>query len=107
MVVEKALSTFTMERGVIRVNTHLVSSINVDHMLSRVLMGKMIGQPLDARLIKWKLGLLWKNEVKNTFYLDHCGRKWFALEFTDEDDLNFILNNRSWYVRGHIFHLER
>lgn len=32
-------------------------------MLSRVLTGKMLGQPLDARLIKWKLGLLWKNEV--------------------------------------------
>lgn len=107
VVVEKVLSTFTMERGVTRVNTHLVSSINVDHMLSKVLMGKMFGQPLDARLNKWKLGLSWKNEVKNTFYLDHCGRKWFPLEFTDEDDLKFVLNNRSWYVRVQIFHLEQ
>ena len=107
MVVEKAMSTFTMDRGVTRVNTHLCLSINVEHMLSRVFMGKLFGQPLDARLIKWKLRLLWKNEVKSTFYLDHLGRKWFALEFTDEDDLKFVIKNRSWYVRGQIFHPER
>ncbi|KAM1349446.1 hypothetical protein TB1_003563 [Malus domestica] len=107
VVVEKAMSTFTMECGVTRMNTHLCSSINVGHMLSRVLIGKMFGQPLDARLIKWKLGFLWKKEVKNTFYLDHFGRKWFALEFTDEDDLKFVLKNRPWYMRGQNFHLER
>lgn len=100
VVVEKAMITFTVERGVTRLNTHLFFSINVEHMLSRVLMGKMFGQPLNARLIKWKLRLLWKNEVNNTFYLDHFGRKWFALEFTDEDDLKFVLKNRPWYVRG-------
>ncbi|KAB2631053.1 hypothetical protein D8674_008572 [Pyrus ussuriensis x Pyrus communis] len=54
-------------------------------MLSRVLMGKMFGQLFDACLIKW-----------NTFYLDHFGRKWFALEFTDEDDLKYVLNNRPY-----------
>ncbi|TQD71978.1 hypothetical protein C1H46_042485 [Malus baccata] len=43
VVVERARSTFTMDRGVIRVNTNLCSSINVEHMQSRVLMGKMYG----------------------------------------------------------------
>ncbi|KAB2626051.1 hypothetical protein D8674_017711 [Pyrus ussuriensis x Pyrus communis] len=70
-------------------------------------MGKMFGQNLDTRLIKWKLGLLWKNEVNNTFYLDHFGRKWFALEFMDKDDLKFVMKNQPWYVHGQIFHLER
>lgn len=65
-------------------------------------MGNMFGQPLEARLIKWKLGLLWKNDVKHTFYLDHYGRKWLALEFT-----GVCSNNRPWYVRGQIFYLER
>ncbi|KAB2634405.1 hypothetical protein D8674_038268 [Pyrus ussuriensis x Pyrus communis] len=56
----------------------------------------MFGQYLDAHLIKWKLSLLWKNEVKNTFNLDHFGRRWFVLEFTDEDDLHYVLENRLW-----------
>lgn len=85
---KRARSTFTMERGVTRVNINLCSTINVKHMRSRVFMGKMFGQPLKARLIKWKLGLLWRNEVKNIFYLDHFGRRWFAMEFTDEEDFN-------------------
>ncbi|KAB2602379.1 hypothetical protein D8674_003384 [Pyrus ussuriensis x Pyrus communis] len=70
-------------------------------------MGNMFGQPLDAHLIKWKLGLLWNNNVKNTFYLDRFGMKWFALEFIDEDDLKFVLKNQPWYVHGQNFHLER
>lgn len=52
VMVEKVMSTFTMERGVTRVNTHLWSSINVEHMFSRVFRGKMFGQPFVARLIK-------------------------------------------------------
>lgn len=43
VVVEKALGTFTMERGAIRVNTTLCSFLNVEHMQSRVLMGKLFG----------------------------------------------------------------
>ncbi|KAB2631073.1 hypothetical protein D8674_008592 [Pyrus ussuriensis x Pyrus communis] len=49
-------------------------------------MGKIFGQLFDACLIKW-----------NTFYLDHFGRKWFALEFIDEDNLKYVLNNRPCY----------
>lgn len=45
--------------------------------------------------------------MKNTFYLDHFDRKWFALELTDSDDLEFVMKNRPWYVCGQIFHLER
>ncbi|KAB2605770.1 hypothetical protein D8674_005487 [Pyrus ussuriensis x Pyrus communis] len=43
VVVEKARSTFTIEKVVTRVNTNLCSSINVEHMQSRMLIGKMFG----------------------------------------------------------------
>ncbi|KAM1284653.1 hypothetical protein ACFX15_027057 [Malus domestica] len=92
VVVDKAFGT--LEQGVTRVSTNLCSTLNVEHMQARVLMGNMFGQPLEARLIKWKLGLLWKNDVKHTFYLDHYGRKWLALEFT-----GVCSNNRPWPPR--------
>lgn len=61
------------------------------------------------------LGFLWGRCLVNLLMLvwlignglHHFGRKWFALEFTDEDDLKFVLKNQPWYVRGQIFHLER
>lgn len=31
--------------------------------------------------------MLYKNDVKNTIYLDYFDRKWFDLELTDADDL--------------------
>lgn len=50
---------------------------------SRVLIGKLVGQQLDAMTIKWKLGLTWRDKVKNPFYLDHFGHRWYAIEFTN------------------------
>lgn len=52
-------------------------------------MGKLVGKQLDARTIKWKLGLTWGDRVKNPFYLDHFGHRWFAIEF---------MMRRSWSV---------
>lgn len=91
MVVEKAFGTFTMKHEVTRVSTTLCSTLNVEHMKSRVLIGRMFGQHLEARLIKWKLGLLWN---KNKFYLDHYGKRWFALEFSNADDLDFVFSSK-------------
>ncbi|KAM2122748.1 hypothetical protein ACFX1Q_020386 [Malus domestica] len=104
VVVEGARGTFTLESGVTKVFTNLYSNLNVKYMDS---MGKLVGKQLDARTIKWKLGLTWGDKVKNPFYLDHFGHRWYAIEFTDEDELEFALNNRPWYVRGKIFHMER
>lgn len=70
-------------------------------------MGKMFGQHLESRLIKWKLGFLWNNSVKNKFYLDHYEKGWFALEFSDADDFDFVFSNRPWHVQGQVFHFER
>ncbi|KAM1281370.1 hypothetical protein ACFX15_021544 [Malus domestica] len=95
-----------MENGVTRVST-LYSNLNVKYMESKVLMGKLMGKQLDARTIKWKLGLTWGSKVKNPFYLDHFGHRWYAIEFTNEKEIEFALDNRPWYVRGQIFHMER
>lgn len=59
---------FTLESSVTRVSTNLYSNLNVEYMKSRVLMGKMVGKELDAKTIKWKLGLTWDEKVKNLFY---------------------------------------
>ncbi|KAM1672802.1 hypothetical protein ACFX11_041261 [Malus domestica] len=60
------------------------------------------GQPpvIEARTIKWKLCLTWGTGVKNPFYLDHFGHHWYAVEFSDQEELEYVLDNRPWYVRG-------
>lgn len=62
-----------MESGVTRVFTSLFSNLNREYMESRVLMGKLMGKQLDARTIKWKLGLTWGIESKTIFILTTLG----------------------------------
>ncbi|KAB2626097.1 hypothetical protein D8674_017757 [Pyrus ussuriensis x Pyrus communis] len=93
VVVEGACGTFTLENGVTRVSTNLYSNLNVEYMESKVLMGKLVGKQLDARTIKWKL-------VKNSFYFDHFGHRWYAIEFTGKKELEFTLDNRPCFIRA-------
>ncbi|KAM1180462.1 hypothetical protein ACFX13_019877 [Malus domestica] len=44
VVVESSMGTFTLESGVTRVSTSLYSSLNVKHMESKVLIGKLVGK---------------------------------------------------------------
>ncbi|KAM2264193.1 hypothetical protein ACFXTI_040375 [Malus domestica] len=44
----------------------------------------------------WKLGLTWGSRVKNLFYLDHFGHQWYAVEFTEQDEIKYMLDNRPW-----------
>lgn len=64
----------------------MFSAINVDQMRSRVLTGNMFEWPVDARVIKRKLGLIWKHGVKNTVSFDHFEHRCFAVDFADEDE---------------------
>lgn len=50
-------------------------------------MGTMLGNNLEATLIKWKLGSIQSTEVKNQFYQDHFDHRLIAVEFTDDDEL--------------------
>ncbi|KAB2631867.1 hypothetical protein D8674_038656 [Pyrus ussuriensis x Pyrus communis] len=98
VVVEGARGTFTLESGVPQVSTSLFSNLNVEYMEGRVLMGKLMGKQLDARTIKWKLGLTWWDRVKQPFYLDNFGHRWYVveLEFRDEEELKFALDHKPW-----------
>lgn len=107
VVVEGVRGTFTLENGVTRVSTSLFSNLNVKHMENKVLMGKLVGKQIEARTIKWKFGLTWGLGVKNLFYLDHFGHHWYDVEFIEQEEIEYVLDNRPWFVRGQIFHLEK
>lgn len=79
IVVETDNYMFTLERDVTRVDTNQVSTINLEHMKTNVLMRKMFGKPFKEEGIHRELTLIWKNGVKNTFSVNHLGHKWFAL----------------------------
>ncbi|KAB2602876.1 hypothetical protein D8674_003881 [Pyrus ussuriensis x Pyrus communis] len=82
-------------------------SWNVTLIKSRELMGKMFRKSEGAEFIYKELALCWKECVKKTLFANHFGNKWFALQFTDEDEVDYVLDNRHWYVKWQIFHLER
>lgn len=84
-----------MEICLAMVTTNLYSSLNVEHMQSRVLKGSLWGKQLDTRAIKCKLGFTWGSDIKNPFYLDHFEHCWYAIEFIDEEKLEL-----SWTI-GH------
>lgn len=91
VVVEGARGTFTLESGVTRVSTSLFSNLNVE--------GMLVGKQIEAKTIKWKLGLPWGSGVKNPSYLDHFGHHRYAREFTEQEEMEYVLDNRPWYVR--------
>lgn len=73
VVVEGSKGTFTLESEVTRVSTSLCLSLNVEHMESKVLMGKLVGKQIEARTIKWKLGLTWVRGSRIPFVLTTLG----------------------------------
>lgn len=83
MVVKGSRDTFTLESGVTEVSTSLYSNLNVKHMETKVLIGKLMGKQIEARTIKWKLGLTWGLGVKNPFYFNHFGHHWYTVKFTN------------------------
>ncbi|KAB2635774.1 hypothetical protein D8674_026308 [Pyrus ussuriensis x Pyrus communis] len=98
VVVEDARGTFTLDSGVTRVSTSLFLNLNVEHMENRVLIGKLVGKHIEARTIKWKLGLTWGLGVKNPFYLNHFGHHWYVVEFMEQEEMEYVLDNRPWFL---------
>ncbi|KAH0988018.1 hypothetical protein GBA52_015195 [Prunus armeniaca] len=35
------------------------------------------------------------------------GRDWFKVKLSSEEDIDYVLENRPWFVQGHIFALKR
>ncbi|TQD96362.1 hypothetical protein C1H46_017996 [Malus baccata] len=83
----------------------MLSTVNVEHIKQRVLMGRLFGKLKSTEVIHTKLTLSFGEAVKNPFFVDHFG--WFSLEFIDEDELENMVEGRPWFVRGQIFHLQR
>lgn len=76
-----------MENGVTRVHTNQVSSITVEHMKARVVMGRMFRISLQEEVIKMKLGVSWKMVLKIPYMWTILSTSGFVLEFIDEDEV--------------------
>ncbi|XP_061999123.1 uncharacterized protein LOC133716426 [Rosa rugosa] len=53
-----------------------------------------------------KAALLWR-DVQGSLSLNKLANNWFRLEFSLEDDLLYVLDERPWYIKGRIFHVQR
>ncbi|RXI09397.1 hypothetical protein DVH24_034014 [Malus domestica] len=92
---------FKFERGVIVVDTDVVSTANVEHIK------RLCTKPKSAEVIQTELTLSFGEVVKNPFFIDHFGWSWFALKFIDEDERENVVEGHLWFVMGQIFHLQR
>ncbi|KAK9912598.1 hypothetical protein M0R45_036455 [Rubus argutus] len=70
------------------------------------LVGKIFGDPISPQNIQTRFIGSWI-DFQGPFSIDHVGYGWFKVAFTVEEDLQFVLDNRPWFVQGQIFHLQR
>ncbi|KAK9920614.1 hypothetical protein M0R45_029164 [Rubus argutus] len=78
----------------------------LNHYQHFCLVGKIFGKPVPAAVVKAKCLAIWSG-LQGTVTIDRLGNQWFRIEFTNEDDLGYVLDNRPWFVKGRIFHLRR
>lgn len=69
-------------------------------------MGKVFRKYVPVELFEIGLEMI-RRECKEIFSIDHMGREWFKVEFTDEVEIEYVLENRPWFVQGLIFALKR
>ncbi|KAB2625999.1 hypothetical protein D8674_017659 [Pyrus ussuriensis x Pyrus communis] len=65
IVVQSDNYKFIMERGVTRVDINIISTINVEHMKTRLLMGKMFEKPKKGKVIHRELALSWTEDMED------------------------------------------
>lgn len=70
------------------------------------LVGKIFGDPISPQNIQTRFIGSW-TDFQGPFSIDHVGYGWFKVAFTVEEDMQFVLDNRPWFVQGQIFHLQR
>lgn len=44
---------------------------------------------------------------RTLFYIDHFGHHCYVMVFIDQEELEFLLDNRPWYVKGSNLSVER
>ncbi|KAL6205092.1 hypothetical protein ACLB2K_022356 [Fragaria x ananassa] len=47
------------------------------------------------------------NDVQGTLTLNKLANNWFHLEFSLEKDISYVLDERPWFIKGRIFHVQR
>ncbi|CAL9026217.1 unnamed protein product [Prunus brigantina] len=48
----------------------------------------------------------WTN-LQEEVSIDHISRDWYKIEFYSEEDVDFVLKHRPWFVQGQIFALQK
>ncbi|XP_034229350.1 uncharacterized protein LOC117638326 [Prunus dulcis] len=105
-VVRKGRFTFRMDRNETKVSTTALDYSVQSHYETFCLVGKIFGVPVNSRVIRHILKSEWKN-MQGEVTVDHIGRDWYKVEFTAEEDVVYVLENRPWFVLGQIFALQR
>ncbi|KAL6294060.1 hypothetical protein ACE6H2_002202 [Prunus campanulata] len=105
-IIHKGHFTFTMENNETRVSTPAFASNVQSHLEALCLIGKVFGIPVPGRAIRNRLKSDWKN-LQEEVSVDHIGRDWYKIEFYAEEDVEYVLKHRPWFVQGQIFALQR
>ncbi|ONH90446.1 hypothetical protein PRUPE_8G054600 [Prunus persica] len=104
-VVRKGRFTFRMDRNETKVSTTALDYSVQSHYETFCLVGKIFGVPVNSRVIRHILKSEWKN-MQGEVTVDHIGRDWYKVEFTAEEDVVYVLENKPWFVLGQIFALQ-
>lgn len=78
----------------------------LNHYHNFCLVGKIFGPPVPAAIVKAKCLANWQG-LQGIVTIDRLGNQWFRVEFSQEEDLVYVLENRPWFVKGRIFHMRR
>ncbi|KAK9912464.1 hypothetical protein M0R45_036326 [Rubus argutus] len=78
----------------------------LNHYQNFCLVGKIFGQPVSATVVQEKCLANWQG-LQGTVTIERFGNLWFRIEFIQEEDLIYVLDNRPWFVKGRIFHLRK
>ncbi|KAH0987230.1 hypothetical protein GBA52_014407 [Prunus armeniaca] len=83
---------------------HKLASTMQSHFESLVLVGKVF--PVPGRAIRNRLKSDWKH-LQEDISMDHIGKDWYKIEFYFEEDVDYVLKHRPWFVQGQTFALQR
>lgn len=66
----------------------------LNHYQQYCLVGKNFGKLVPAAVVKAKCLAIWTGQ-HGTITINRLENQWFRIEFTNEDDLGYVLDNRS------------
>lgn len=98
--------TITVDRNETHIPVPRPPSHFLNHYQNFCLVGKIFGQPVSATVVHDKCLANWQG-LQGSVTIERLGNLWFRIEFTQEEDLVYVLDNRPWFVKGRIFHLRR